>query len=75
MLDNNDGTPEARFEGLMTELGKRFPHPHPFDSSVMLELYYIEEIDKVIRDAKELNAAKRTIVNVFTRGANRGANK
>ena len=67
--NNSDGTPAARFDWLMQELDKCFPNPHSHLSSQIPEQFYLDEIDKAIRDSKELNAAKKAIVNVFTRGA------
>lgn len=67
---DEDGTPGARFFGLMAELEKRFPTPpeKSIDSSVVPELYYIEQIDKVLADSVELNKAKRQMMNIFTGG-------
>ena len=63
---DNSGTPEVRFDLLMTELETRFPHPRPFDSSQVAELFYLKEIDKVIADSKELNAVKMQFFNMIT---------
>lgn len=64
--ENIDGTPAARFDYLMVELGKRFPHPRPLDSSIVPELHYLEAIDQAIADSKELAVAKRQVLNLFS---------
>jgi len=64
--ENIDGTPAARFDYLMSELGKRFPNPRPYDSSHVPELHYLEAIDQAIADSKELTAAKLGVVRLFS---------
>jgi len=66
--ENIDGTPAARFDYLMSELGKRFPNPRPYDSSVIPELHFLKAIDQMIADSKELAAAKCQVLNSFTVG-------
>jgi hypothetical protein len=63
---NTDGTPAARFDYIMSELEKRFPDPHPFDSSHAPEQHYLAEIDRVIEDSRELTAAKMQVLNLFS---------
>jgi hypothetical protein len=73
---NEDGTPGARFERLMEELEKRFPNPKSHLSSQVPELFYLSEIDRVLKDSKELNWAKRAVINTFTvRKLSPGENK
>ena len=62
---DNSGTPEARFDWLMKELETRFPHPRPYDSSQIAELFYMKEIDRVIADSKELNGIKTQFFNMI----------
>lgn len=50
MQARGPGTPAHRFEFLMAELEKRFPHPNPFDSTRAPELYALEAIDKLIEE-------------------------
>lgn len=64
--NNTDGTPAVRFDWLMSELDKRFPSSNPHLSSHIPELEYLMAIDAVIRDSKELNAAKMQVFNMFT---------
>jgi hypothetical protein len=64
--ENIDGTPAARLLYLMVELDKRFPHPRPCDSSTIPELHYLQAIDQAIADSKELAAAKRQMLNLFS---------
>jgi hypothetical protein len=42
------GTAPFRFNRLLKELEKRFPHPNPFDSTKATEQYMLEAIDKLI---------------------------
>lgn len=43
------GTPAGRFDHLMTELHKRFPHPKPFDSTKTYEQYFLEWLDERLK--------------------------
>lgn len=63
---NGPGTPTARFDWIISELEKRFSDHKPHGSSHALERHYLTEIDKVIADSHELNAAKRQLLNIFT---------
>lgn len=51
------GSPAHRFNCLMAELEKRFPHPRPFDSTKMPEAYALEAIDRLIDIAKNTKPA------------------
>lgn len=63
---NIDGTPAARFDHLMAELGTRFPDPRPHDSAHAPEEHYIKVIDQMIADSRELREAKNQLLNLFT---------
>lgn len=43
------GTPAGRFDHLMTELHKRFPHPNPIDSTKTYEQYFLEWLDERLK--------------------------
>jgi hypothetical protein len=69
---NGPGTPAARWEIIMGELEKRFPTStkDSLMSSPPPELRYLEKIDKVLKDSKELNALKQQVVDVFFKKGN-----